>query len=912
MADSITYDRGDQVRHARFGSGRVELDAGITAIVRFEHGIEECSKSDLESLATPLQALHKPTWDSPLEVLTKVQGITIEAINDAWGIFSRSRIALLPHQLWVCRRVLEKWPTRWLVADDVGLGKTIEAGLILWPLLSRKRVKRLLILTPAKLVEQWQYRLRTMFDIRVSRYLPEADNERSDFWGTHNQVVASFHTLRDDRNGRHQRLVESDPWDLVIVDEAHHLNADEKSGPTLGYRLVDRLMNERRIESMVFFTGTPHRGKNYGFLALARLLRPDLFDPEEDYINQLQHLPSMMIRNNKQNVTDIKGNRLFQTPNVMSEEYTYSEAEDKFYRMLTSFIVSGRAYASGLESNTGRAVMLVLITMQKLASSSVAAVRRALTNRLNRTVITRREVVELEREYELTEAEDNQDRRAEIEEVFVEKVAQLKLMEDEEDRIRELLEAAEVVGEETKMSTLIEVLQTRFEGRAVLFFTEYKATQSLLMSALIKHFGDGCVGFINGDNRAEGVVDISGNVRAFSDTRDKTAERFNRGEIRFLVSTEAGGEGIDLQEKCHTLVHVDLPWNPMRLHQRVGRLNRYGQQHKVDVMSLRNPDTVESRIWDKLNLKIDNIMQALQRVMDDPEDLFQLVLGMTPQSLFTEVFSDSGSVTPESLEDWFDKKTAQFGGQDVIETVEELFGNCSRFDYQSVSDLLPKLDLPDLETFLVNTLTLNNRRVRKTEGGLSFRTPKNWMDEPGMFSTYEAMIFDRNDRSEDAGERILGIGHKVIDLAVRQFKSLEASVTVLPSGVLSDPLVVFQIGDRITTEGGTIRKIMTGVVFDIEKRRPQLLLKDWEMLKQVNSMSKRSGVRRMSSSLAPESSSVVGTAINDCREYVESQLNVLGVRFSVPEVEVMAVLWPGEATSRQNQMAEEDCGILNE
>ena len=893
MGDMTTYNRGDQVRHARFGSGRVELDAGATAIVRFEHGIEECQKSDLESLATPQQALYKPMWDCPLDVITKVQGITIEAINDAWGVFSRSRIALLPHQLWVCRRVLEKWPTRWLVADDVGLGKTIEAGLILWPLLSRERVKRLLILAPAKLVEQWQYRLRTMFDIRLSRYLPEADNDRSDFWVTHNQVVASLHTLREDRNGRHQRLVESDPWDLVIVDEAHHLNADEKSGPTLGYRLVDRLMSEGRIKSMIFFTGTPHRGKNYGFLSLARLLQPDLFDPEQDYIDQLQHLPSMMIRNNKQNVTDIKGNRLFQAPNVMSEEYTYSEAEDKFYRMLTSFIMSGRAYASGLESNTGRAVMLVLITMQKLASSSVAAIRRALTNRLNRTVTTRREVVDLEREYDLAEAEDDQDRRAEIEETLVEKVAQLKLMEDEEDRIRELLEAAELIGEETKISALIEVLQTRFEERSILFFTEYKATQSLLMSALIKHFGEGCVGFINGDNRAEGVIDSRGQERTFTETREKTAERFNRGEIRFLVSTEAGGEGIDLQEKCHTLVHVDLPWNPMRLHQRVGRLSRYGQQHRVDVMSLRNPDTVESRIWDKLTVKINNIMQALRRAMDDPEDMFQLVLGMTPQSLFTEVFSGADAVTPESLEDWFDEKTAQFGGQDVIETVEELFGNCSRFDYQSVSDLLPKMDLPDLEAFLINTLTHNNRRVRKTEYGLSFRTPQEWMDEPGMFSTYEDMIFDRNDRSEDAGERILGVGHKVIDQAIRQFKDLEASVAILSNDVLSNPLLVFQVVDRVTTEGGTVQKIMAGVVSDQTTGEPQTLLKDWKMLSKLNRISEARGVRRSEKARSPEDLGVIEAAVSNGFGFVERQLGTLGVRFNVPDVEIMAVFWPG-------------------
>ena len=118
-------------------------------------------------------------------------------MNDRWGVFSRSRIALLPHQLWVCRRVLETWPTRWLVADDVGLGKTIEAGLILWPVLSRETVRRLLIVCPASLVEQWQQRLKNMFDIRLARYVAEADTNTTDFWHTHPQVVASLQTLAD-------------------------------------------------------------------------------------------------------------------------------------------------------------------------------------------------------------------------------------------------------------------------------------------------------------------------------------------------------------------------------------------------------------------------------------------------------------------------------------------------------------------------------------------------------------------------------------------------------------------------------------------------------------------------------------------------------------------------------------------
>jgi len=263
---------GDQVRHDNFGTGRVEIDKGPTVLVRFEHGFEECEKLTLSLILTPLQAIELKKWHKPLEVITRVQAGAIQSLNDSWGVFSQSRIALLPHQLWVCRKVLETWPTHWLVADDVGLGKTIEAGLILWPLLSRGTVKRFLILCPASLVEQWQERLRKMFDIRVAKYVTEADTERSDFWGTHNQVVASLQTIRLDRGRRHERLIESFPWDLLIVDEAHHLNADEKGGPTLGYQIANRLQQENRVTSIVFFTGTPHRGKNYNFLSILRLL----------------------------------------------------------------------------------------------------------------------------------------------------------------------------------------------------------------------------------------------------------------------------------------------------------------------------------------------------------------------------------------------------------------------------------------------------------------------------------------------------------------------------------------------------------------------------------------------------------------------------------------------------------------
>ena len=129
--------RGERVRHARLGIGQVVADEGATAIVRFNGGLEECLKRDLERLVDPLQAATSGQLQPALDAVLRAQALLIRSINDAWGVFARSRIQLLPHQLWVCQRVLEQWPTHWLVADDVGLGKTVEAGLILSGLRAR-------------------------------------------------------------------------------------------------------------------------------------------------------------------------------------------------------------------------------------------------------------------------------------------------------------------------------------------------------------------------------------------------------------------------------------------------------------------------------------------------------------------------------------------------------------------------------------------------------------------------------------------------------------------------------------------------------------------------------------------------------------------------------------------------------
>ncbi|WP_052195348.1 DEAD/DEAH box helicase [Deinococcus radiopugnans] len=861
----VPFGDGVRVWHAEHGAGRVELTRRMTAIVRFAHGLEEVLLSELEERA------EAPVSAPAADVLARVQAEAITSVNSAWGVFSRSRVALLPHQLWVCRQVITRWPSRWLVADDVGLGKTIEAGLILWPLLSRGLVRRVLILCPAGLVDQWLHRMRTMFDIRLTRYSPQADTPRSGFWETHTAVVASLQTLRDGRGGRHARLLEAEPWDLVIVDEAHHLHAPD-TGATLGYRLIERMEDAGRIRGMVFFSGTPHRGDDQAFLALLRLLRPELFTPGRPLAAQLGALPEVMIRNNKQRVTDLRGERLFQPPRVRSVTYAYSPAEAAFYARMTEFIATGKAYASSLGNGAeGRAVMLVLIAMQKLASSSVAAVHRALGRRLaglqaaagGRT--------------EDAEPGDDLDAAARQDELLAAQAVQWRLMADEIARLEELVEAARAVHEETKVRRILEAIEQDFAGRSVLLFTEYKATQSLILSALSERYGPQSVVFINGDDRAQDVLG-----QTLTMARETASERFNAGEARFLVSTEAGGEGIDLQRSCHTLIHVDLPWNPMRLHQRVGRLNRYGQRHAVDVLTLRNPDTVESLIWERLDGKIRRIAQALGQAMDEPEDLLELVLGMTDPTMFTSLFAEASRVPRERLGAWFDERTRQFGGEDVLTAVRQLIGHSARFDYAQVSALIPKLDLPDLAPFFRLMLTLNHRQVREEGGKLSFNTPKAWMTEFGVLPLYRDLVFDRDVPLDEAG-RLLGMGHKLMEQALAQARGLPGRSAAVAG--LEQPLHVFQVSDTLT---GTGQAAPTTLVGMLGGETPQLLL-DWEVLTWSNALLRPALLRDEGGlDLPPDAETQLGRAA----ALLNTRLPDLHLGYRLPRLDHTATFWP--------------------
>jgi ERCC4-related helicase len=812
------------------------MQEGDLAVVEFTRGgIARVVASELNSLDPSEERISQGRLDAPLPTAARLLGFAIQSVQQKWGVFSRSRIQLLPHQIWVCRKVLDVWPPRWLVADDVGLGKTIEAGLVLKALQARKKLNRFLILCPASLVAQWQSRLHGMFAIGTTIYRGEDDRPGTGYWGVQRQVVASLHTLRNDEGGRHNRLLEADAWDVVIVDEAHHLG-DKPRESTLAFDLVGKMNNAGKIKGLLLFSGTPHKGVDYSFLSLMRLLRPDLFNPEQPLQSQLQSLPEALIRNSKAKARDLQGGRLFFGSTLQDHTFSYSQAEQAFYDRLTAFIQEGLLYGQSLGEAEGRAVGLVLITFQKLAASSVAAVSRTLQRRLDALQNDQ----ERRRQLEFAEKtlrdhpdlKENEDLQGQLDELAAEinlLERRITLIQNEAPFLEELIRLAAQVQEETKLRCILELVQAAeseggLEGRSVLFFTEYKATQSLLIGMLRERFGPTSTGFINGDGVARGVPAGNGQVMNLTETREAAAEAFNQGRYRFLVSTEAAGEGIDLQARCHTLIHVDMPWNPMRMHQRVGRLYRYGQKKTVEVHTFRNPGTVESRIHDLLKGKLQRISQAFAAAAEEAEDLLQIVLGVVQPGFYEELarlvaaHADEGTVQA-----WVDQG---FGGDGVVNSVQNLLGHVAQFDFQGVGDGLPKVDLPDLKPFFKGTLALYGREwMDDAEGRGSFLTPEAWLGPYGIRERYAGMVFEREGAPL---HNTLGADFDLFQIAMGHVLGRSENAACLARRHWNHPpLLVFRIHEQVAVETAgpdvVIGLLVRGESFEV--------LRDWELIK---------------------------------------------------------------------------------
>ena len=546
--------------------------------------------------------------DDPELFRLKVLAYALDSWNQVTGALDRLDVDPLPHQIDLVHRIMTSDHANWLIADDVGLGKTIEVGLLLAAMKRRRQARRVLVVCPASVVRQWQDEMRYKFGEDFRIYGLDFSIGQPAHWVTFDKVIVSIDRAKLDT---HSAIFgDSGLWDVIVFDEAHHLSKIERAAVTKRYRLAERL--QQLTDSLIFLTGTPHQGKTSQFVNVLLLLRPDLKSRFATMHADPSVVGEVVLRNRKSLVTDAAGNLIFRGQDTKLVEVPLSDAAREFDLELRRYIRNGYT-ASEAGGVTGRAVGFVMTTYRKLASSSIAAIERALERRRARLAgelrsgADRMESVRFEElEDAFQEGDDGVDDLANLsEEVSALASGVDPFFANEMQMLDQLCAAARVVKtDDRKLAEFLTSIVDPVRGNRMklLIFTEYRATQDYLVEAL-EHRYPGCgVCSINGGMN---LAEKQRNINAFNDS------------VQFMVSTEAGGEGINLHYHCHMLVNYDLPWNPRRLVQRAGRLYRYGQSERVVVFNLMARDGFDNRALGMLLDRVATIAHDMSDVSSE-------------------------------------------------------------------------------------------------------------------------------------------------------------------------------------------------------------------------------------------------------------------------------------------------------
>lgn len=535
----------------------------------------------------------------------KVLAYALDSWNQITGALDRLDVDPLPHQIDLVHRIMTSDHANWLIADDVGLGKTIEVGLLLAAMKRRRQARRVLVLCPAGVVRQWQDEMRYKFNEDFRIYGLDFNVREPAHWVSFDKVIVSMDRAKSEK---HSPIFEdSGFWDVIVFDEAHHLSKIKGAAVTQRYRLAERM--QQFTDSFIFLTGTPHQGKTDQFVNMLLLLRPDLKARFGAMYGDPSVVAEVVLRNRKSQVTDASGNFLFRGQDTNLVEVPLSEAAGEFDLQLRRYIRNG--YAASAEGGvTGRAIGFVMTTYRKLASSSVAAIERALQRRraklvgdvnVDSTRISVSRFEELADAFE--EGDDGEDDLADIsEDIAALGSGANPFFESELRMLDELCSAVRVVkADDRKLAEFLTSIvdPVHSSGRKLLVFTEYRATQDYLVDALQQRYVGSQVCQIKG---GMGLAEKRNNIDSFNDS------------AQFLVSTEAGGEGINLHYKCHMMVNYDLPWNPRRLVQRAGRLYRYGQRERVVVFNLMARDGFDNKALGMLLRRVSTIAHDMSDV----------------------------------------------------------------------------------------------------------------------------------------------------------------------------------------------------------------------------------------------------------------------------------------------------------
>jgi superfamily II DNA or RNA helicase/DNA-binding XRE family transcriptional regulator len=627
-----------------------------------------------------------------------------------------SLIDPLPHQrIAVYEHMLGLSPLRFLLADDAGAGKTIMTGLYLREVLARRLIKRVLVIPPAGLLGNWEREMRTLFRLPF-RIVRGADARTGNpFVGPDSdRLIVSVDTLAGERMfARMREAVTSGaalPYDLVVFDEAHKLAANREQDfyvrKTDRYRLAEALAGLPADGSrwelgwsathLLLLTATPHMGKDFPYYCLWQLLVPDAlatFDAFQAFpeAQRRRHF----IRRTKEEMVSFDGQPLYPQRQCDTLSYELSPAEQQLYEATTSYI--GETYNKARILNRS-AARLAMSVFQRRQASSTYALMRSFERRLERLdeaieLVRSGRVEDLERRqkrvgetpdfFETRTADEDADdttereRHEEFEENALGGLVALTLMDLQEERaeVETLLTQARRLadaGEDSKFEKLRAVLRApAFAREKFIIFTEHRDTAEFLVRRL-----EG-LGFTGQVTLIHGGLDYR--------DREAQVELFRRpldeGGANYLVATDAAGEGINLQF-CWLMVNYDVPWNPARLEQRMGRIHRYGQKRDpVIIVNLIAGETREGRVLktllDKLELirkqlRSDKVFDVVGRLFENVSLKAYLEMATTEDGARAAIEGIDGLLTEEQVRALGERERALFGGGDVRSHLPEL------------------------------------------------------------------------------------------------------------------------------------------------------------------------------------------------------------------------------------------------
>lgn len=582
----------------------------------------------------------------------------------------RSSVTPLPHQLYALERAMEKGRVRHLFADEVGLGKTIEAGLVIRELKLRGLAKRILVVAPKGLTPQWQAEMQLHFG-ETFRIADPGDfdavarwSDDDNVWRAADQVICPLDSVKPLARRRgwsweriaayNQRRFEdliTAGWDLVVIDEAHRLggSTDQVARYKLGAALADAAPN------LLLLSATPHSGKSDQFLRLMQLLDREAF-PGEDCIDRDRVAP-YVVRTAKRLAIDNEGNPLFkprQTRLVTVEWAPRHDAQRQLYEAVTEYVRHG--YNQALKSKQ-RHIGFLMVLMQRLVTSSTAAIAATLARRLQALEDTPAQL-SLVPDIDAADLADL-DGQSQVDELI-----DWPGWRSEKAEVAALLQLAEQAlgGTDAKVEALLEHIY-RIQSEEddpelkVLIFTEFVPTQAMLAAQLRDRGFE--VATLNGQMA---VGERVGAQKAFA------------GTSRVLISTDAGGEGLNLQF-AHVMFNFDMPWNPMKIEQRIGRVDRIGQKHIVRATNFVLGDTVEHRVREVLEAKLEAIAEEFgvnkaSDVMDSVE----------AEAMFDGLYID-GILSPDAIEQRADATLEELRNRIAADRERrELLGSDTRLD----------------------------------------------------------------------------------------------------------------------------------------------------------------------------------------------------------------------------------------